>query len=157
MMKYTAVINRNAFVDDGTGKDMDSVYFPEIVDHAAVPASGLTDDELVMTALYKAIDSNIQNRDHVFPGTNRTIQKTYEIDWQTELRIRISNWFIANNIRTFLNISESYKFRTGLPLSVKVIEELFDTKQEIDLQLVFELINAFKIPFKVKSMEMELG
>lgn len=157
MMKYTAVITRNAFVDDNTGKDMDSVYFPEIVDHSTVPATGLTDDELVMTALYKAIDYNIQNRDHVFHGTTKTNEKTYEIDWQTELRIRISNWFIANNIRTFLNISEGYKFRTGLPLSVKVIEELFDTKQEIDLQLVFELINAFKIPFKVKSIEMELG
>lgn len=156
MMKYTAVITRNAFTNDA-GFLMDQVWFPELAGSAAVKASNCSDAELVKAALVQAINFDIQNRDHVFHGTTKTNEKTYEIDWQTELRIRISNWFIANNIRTFLNISESYKFRTGLPLSVKVIEELFDTKQEIDLQLVFELIDAFKIPFKVKSVEMELG
>lgn len=79
------------------------------------------------------------------------------LDWQSELRLRLSNWFLAQEIKGFEDISKDYKFRTGLPLSVKTIEDLFDATQELDLQLVFELVNAFKIPFKVKAMEVECG
>ena len=79
------------------------------------------------------------------------------LDWQSELRLRLSNWFIVHALKSFDDVSTGYKFRTGLPLSVKAIGDLFDATQELDLQLVFELVNAFKIPFKVKAMEMEVG
>lgn len=117
-----------------------------------------TDFNLTKEALRSLINAMINQRQII--NTPEYIMDNpcvCPLDWQSELRLRLSNWFLVHDLKSFEDISKDYKFRTGLPLSVKAIGDLFDATQELDLQLVFELVNAFKIPFKIKAMEMELG
>jgi hypothetical protein len=117
-----------------------------------------TDFNLVKEALRSLVNAMINQRQLI--NTPEYIVGNpcvCPLDWQSELRLRLSNWFLVHALKSFEDISKDYKFRTELPLSVKVIGDLFDATQELDLQLVFELVNTFKIPFKIKAMEMELG
>ena len=95
------------------------------------------------------------------PGSSESLKwdvRLCPLDWDMELRLKLSNWFLTNGYKSFEDISKDYKFRTGIPLAVKVLKELFvNADDEVDLQLVFELTDIFKIPLKVKSMEMEVG
>lgn len=91
-------------------------------------------------------------------GSLRWNVRLCPLDWDMELRVRLSNWFLTNGYKSFADISTDYKFRTGIPLPVKALIELFiSTDDEIDLEFVFRLINTFKIPFKLKALAIELG
>ena len=95
------------------------------------------------------------------PGSSESLKwdvRLCPLDWDMELRFKLSNWFLTNGYKSFEDISKDYKFRTGIPIAVKVLKELFvNADDEVDLQLVFELTDIFKIPLKIKSMEMEVG
>lgn len=95
------------------------------------------------------------------PGSSESLKwdvRLCPLDWDMELRVRLSNWFLTNGYKSFADISTGYKFRTGIPLPVKALMELFiSTDDEIDLEFVFRLINTFKIPFKLKALAIELG
>lgn len=143
------------------------IYFPDLNRslHCMLNSSnGKYDiDPLVAQKLLRNLIATMINLGQVvnLPGSSEDLRRDVRLcplDWDMELRIKLSNWFLTNGHKGFEEVSNAYKLRTGIPIRVKVLQELFiNTDDEVDLQLVFELIDVFKIPFKVKNMEMEVG
>lgn len=158
MYKYEVRTNKGNWTAQIYFQDLDRTYN---YDRNKYGGKYDIDFDLVKEALRILVNTMINQRqvintpEHV-PGSPGVCP----LDWQTELRLRISNWFLAHDLKSFDDISKGYKFRTGMSLSLnslKTIEDLFDATKELNLLLVFELIRAFEIPFKVNVMEMDVG
>ena len=74
-----------------------------------------------------------------------------EVDWKTELRIRVSNALLYNTFEDILNVLWDENVR----VNTKEIEDLFCVYKKLDIFLMLEVIRVFKLPFKIEKIKFK--
>lgn len=89
------------------------------------------------------------------------VAERIELDWQTNIRVRLSNWFIKNtSLRTFEDIDEEYSDRYmtdtcyGI-LSLERINNLFILEKDLSMTDVMEIVDAFRIDVVFHEVKLE--
>jgi hypothetical protein len=81
----------------------------------------------------------------------------YEVPWQLELKILLSNWFILQpGYETFEKISERYTINTGTDLHPVSVEKLLDPYDDVYLPLVLDFADAFSIPLQMTNLQVKI-
>lgn len=88
-------------------------------------------------------------------------ENVYIVDWQDELRIRVSNW-LCENIRheskpaNFLGIAMLMSKRTGFSIEARHMENLFDPLVPLKLDNMLMLVATFQIPLEVHDFKFSI-
>lgn len=158
MLKYSAVIEREGA--DVDGKPTKSIYFPGLVERATVyPDDHANHHDMMIWALKDAINFIIECGDHVPQHTPKEGEEAYELDWQTELRVLVSNWFVKSGMRGFEKIAQAAGLVDGT-CDANYFTDLFNVHKEMDFcdfTYMVSLLRAYKIPVNVKDFKISLA
>jgi hypothetical protein len=89
------------------------------------------------------------------------VAERIELDWQTNIRVRLSNWFIKNSrLKSVDEIDEEYSERSQMEicrgsLSTEKIQHLFLLDKELNMVDVMELTYAFYIDVVFHEVKLE--
>lgn len=118
--------------------------------------------ELARQALMSEIQERINNRQEIpIPKPYPFVAEYIELDWQTDIRVRLSNWFIKNSrLKSVDEIDEEYSERSLMEmcrgsLSTEKIQNLFLLDKELNMVDVMELAYAFYIDIAFHAVKLE--
>lgn len=132
-----------------------TIRFPAFEDDLGVLVQGtisrLSEAEHAKVYLNYLISSKIKERKPVPVDSETSDESPIVLDWQTELRVRVSNVLIYNNLD---DIADAL-WTDSLRLAQWEVEELFDPSKELNLFRMLEVIRIFKLPFKVEEVKFK--
>lgn len=153
MLKYSANITYRL------EKDFEAdLSFPELKTEVVCIGHPFTgdkeDDEFaVQEAIRHELNRHIEDRVFIEPNVETTGEFVLTLDKDTEMRIRLSNWFIEQtNYETFAEIDHAYGELVGRParnesyLTLNDILCMFDLNERFNLDDYHRLARVFKIP-----------
>lgn len=118
--------------------------------------------ELARQALMDEIQERINNRQEIpIPKPYPFVAEEIELDWQTVIRIQLSNWFVKDG--RYSSIQEIDKLYTELweigsalgTLTKFSIPQLFNLKAELDITDLVMLAYDFSIDIDFKEVKLE--
>lgn len=89
------------------------------------------------------------------------VAERIELDWQTKIRVQLSNWFIKNTkCKSIQDIDDEYTERSQMEicrgsLSTEKIQHLFLLDKELNVADVMELVYAFYIDVVFFTAKLE--
>lgn len=153
MLKYSANITYRL------EKDFEAdLCFPELKTEVVCvghPFTGNKEDDVfaVQEAIRHELNRHIEDRVFIESNTETTGEFILKVDKDTEMRIRLSNWFIEQTTyESFAEIDSAYgKLSGSVPrnedcLNLVDVLCVFDLNERFDLDNCLELARVFKIP-----------
>lgn len=118
--------------------------------------------ELARQALMGEIQERINNRQEIpIPKPYPFVAEEIELDWQTVIRIQLSNWFVKDGrYSSIQEIDEQYtelcEIGSALGTLTKFgIPQLFNLKAELDITDLVMLAYDFSIDIDFKEVKLE--
>lgn len=153
MLKHSVFIDQtSAFFE----RDRKRVIIPELdANVMAFTDEHATSEDMAKWTLAKVIDYKLERRALINVNQEQTpkqeTETVCEVDWKTELRIRVSNALIYNTFEDILNVLWDKNIRTNM----KEIQELFGVFNKLDIILMLEVIRAFKLPYVLEEIKFK--
>jgi len=118
--------------------------------------------ELARQALMSEIQERINNRQEIpIPKLYPFVAEEIELDWQTVIRIQLSNWFVKNTKHSDVDsIVNEYEQKavsgyTSGTLSTNDICGFFNIKIDLDVTGMLMLVYDFGISLEFKEVKLE--
>lgn len=89
------------------------------------------------------------------------VAERIELDWQTKIRVQLSNWFIKNSrLNGFDEIDKRYRYLVDREISDGILSKadifgFFNLKTDLDLVGLVSLAYDFKINMTFKEVKLE--
>lgn len=162
MTKNTNKLKYSVFVVDGIpllNRERKHVVIPELSTHVFCFVDEHSGSEdMAKWMLQKAIDRHIEARKLIEvdqkPLPPQEDNFLCEVDWKTELRIRVSNEFLIKGYNSFDDVVDALR-EQGTVVKMKNIKDLFCVFKKLDLKLMLEVIRVFKLPFKIQEVRFK--
>lgn len=135
------------------------VKFFDMGDKAVISGTYSKESGGYIEEAFKRIVSHLIINRYPVPVPNYLIHDVpqYEIPWQLELKILLSNWFILQpGYETVEKISQKYKHNTGISIHPVVVEKLLDPSDDVYLSLVLDFVEAFGIPLQITNLQVKI-
>lgn len=132
-----------------------TIRFPAFENDLGVVVQGmisrLNETENAKVYLNCLIWEKIKQRKPVPVDSDITQDRLVVLDWQTELRVRVSNRLIYNSLE---NIADKM-WENSTRLAHRQVDELFDPTEELNLFRMLEVIRAYKLPFQIQEVKFK--
>lgn len=153
MLKYSVFIDQTSPLFE---RDRKRILIPELdVNVLAYVDEHPESEDMAKWVLAKSIDWKIMARTviNVDQEKREPIESEIfcEVDWKTELRIRVSNALLYSTFEDIVNRLWNENVRTN----VKEIQNLFGVFNKLDIILMLEVIRALRLPFQLQQIKFK--
>lgn len=140
------------------------VHFPTLgyAQHSKFDAAKQSARDVAKASLLSYLQLYINQRREIPTVDNYPfVAERIELDWQTKIRVQLSNWFIKNTkCRSIQDIDDEYSERSQMEicrgsLSTEKIQNLFLLDKELNVADVMELAHAFYIDVVFFTAKLE--
>lgn len=132
-----------------------TIRFPAFENDLGVVVQGmisrLSEAENAKVYLNCLIWEKIKQRKLVPVDSDITQDRLVVLDWQTGLRVRVSNRLIHNSLE---DIADEL-WENSTRLARRQVDELFDPTEELNLFRMLEVIRAYKLPFQIQEVKFK--